>query len=665
MKIRWKPRGRTSRGFFDSLGKAKEVKKVKEDPPLEKPHSDGSSPCFATLVSVSPEAPPPTGVKRQSVVISLGDGIGGLAASIKKANITHITRYIAVEKNGTLRRIASHAHPPTKDFCGIDHSLTDIFDIDEDFIESFPEGSLVLVSGSGDYNDFMPPHPLNEGNDHIVPSNAQHKEDAYIIDPRPGLQGQSGQTVLQIIRIWKWVLKHHPNTALLNESVIFKYMPSDWNFVNANLGEPLIISSQDYSTTKHIRAYWHNSKTLRQVPNAWVKEGMSPINPDLCMDYGRTIIRYEAESRFCVGPLSADWEGDPENPVCTARTRIMVLDASLSGKQVEIRPIEAERLMGFPENSTNAPGVTAKERLKALANSWDINVTSALIKSILISSDQRTRINLLVPKNLTNDDLTRYEIAKAFFTSADEVKWLILCEVTDEELGKMAAIYTKFPNGLPEWYASIVEGSAIDSGAEKHMCSSAVITDMCMGSSAVITDADDRAQDTQGNHVDVDIDDVESFPGATAYLISMGRLIRAKWDFRLNNQKLEATIPSGRQVNLKLNSQEVLMMPHETHTEKEASPLTGASTPMNTINSDIEEPKPESNLTGTGYISVPSMFRKKIAELYKPSPMFFEAFSDWPDGPSWRSRHKVTLPAGYSYDPETGRPVRDNQYYID
>jgi hypothetical protein len=186
-----------------------------------------------------------------------------------------------------------------------------------------------------------------------------------------------------------------------------------------------------------------------------------------------------------------------------------------------------------------------------------------------------------------------------------------------------------------------------------------------MCSSAVITDADDRAQDTQGNHVDVDIDDVESFPGATAYLISMGRLIRAKWDFRLNNQKLEATIPSGRQVNLKLNSQEVRMMPHETRTEKEASPLTGASTPMNTINSDIEEPKPESNLTGTGYISVPSMFRKKIAELYKPSPMFFEAFSDWPVGPSWRSRHNVALPAGYSYDPETGRPFLDIQCYID
>ena len=139
----------------------------------------------------------------------------------------------------------------------------------------------------------------------------------------------------------------------------------------------------------------------------------------------------------------------------------------------------------------------------------------------------------------------------------------------------------------------------------------------------------------------------------------MGKLIRAGWDFRLNNQNLEATIPSGHQVKLNLNSQDVLMMPHETRTGEDAFPLTGAPTSMNTIDPDTEEPKPESNLTGTGYTTVSSMLSKKMAEYHRPSPMFFEAFRNWPAGPSWRARHKE------SYNPKTGRHVLDEKYVID
>ena len=582
-----------------------------DDNLLLQPPTDGSVSCFATSAPAPPEiTPQPVGMGHQSVVLSLCDGIGGLAASIKKAGIRNITRYIAVEKDEIAKRIANHAHPRTEDFCGIDHAIDDIFDIDEDFIASLPKGSLILVGGGGECKDFSKLRLLRDnrgkGKFRMVFDTTKDGGDARGTDPRPGLQGKSGRTVLQIIRIWQWCIKHHPNAALLKENVVFNDMPCDWDFVNTNLGEPLIINSQDYSTTKRNRAYWHNSELLRREPYAWVEEGMSPINPDSCMDRGRTIIRYQANGQDCVRPLSASWKGDPANPECASQRKNMVTDEKFPGEYFEIRPIEAERLMGFPEDCTDAPDVTAKDRLKALGNSWDINITAPLVKTILTSSDRITQMNLMVPKVLTEDDIQQYEVAKAFFTSDEAARSHVLSKVTHEQLCKMTALYTQFPNGLPIniGYADGSKGSVIDSGAGRHVCKAAVVTNADEtvrlrgfdGSTAWTSGKGylpAKVQNRMGDYIDVDINDVENFPGAAAELLSMGKLIRAGWEFRLSNQNLEAIIPGGHKVQLNMNSEDVLMMPHKIRTGKDALPLTGAPTSMNFIDPNPVELKPE------------------------------------------------------------------------
>ena len=572
---------------------------------------DGGIPCYAASIPVPTEDRLlSTGMGHQSVVLSLCDGIGGLAASLKKAGITNVTRYIAVENDETARKIAKHAHPRTEDFCGIDHdTIHDIFDIDEAWIAAFPKGSLILVSGGGECKDFSRLRLLRrttgKGKYRIVYKDTKPGEDDRDTDPRPGLRGPSGRTVLQIIKIWQWAIKHHPNAALLKENVVFNDMACDWQFVNANLGEPLTINSQDWSTTKRNRAYWHNCEALRSEPLAWVEEGMRPIDPDSCMDKGRTIVKYSANGRDCVRPLSASWTGDPANPVCATQKKNLVVDEKSPGEYFDIRPIEAERLMGFPEDSTDAPGVTAKDRLKALGNSWDINVTAPLIKKILTTTDRVTQMSMMVPKVLTEGDRMQYESAKLFFTSTAEVKANLLKRVTDEQLCKMTALYSRYPNGLPVMMG--YAGSCVDSGAGRHVCQNTVVTNADetvrlkgFDSSTAWTSGKGylpaRVKDHNGNHIDVDVVDVENFPNAAAELLSMGKLIRAGWEFRLNAQDLQATIPGGHRVQLELNNENVLMIPHTLRQGRDSHPLTAPAVPVNFLTGDFEsiydEPSP-------------------------------------------------------------------------
>ena len=151
----------------------------------------------------------------------------------------------------------------------------------------------------------------------------------------------------------------------------------------------------------------------------------------------------------------------------------------------------------------------------------------------------------------------------------------------------MTALYTQFPNGLPIniGYTDGSKGSVIDSGAGRHVCKAAVITNADEtvrlrgfdGSTAWTSGKGylpAKVQNRLGDYIDVDINDVENFPGAAAELLSMGKLIRAGWEFRLSNQNLEAVIPGGHKVQLNMNNEDVLMMhaTQDTHWKGRTSP---------------------------------------------------------------------------------------------
>ena len=206
-----------------------------------------------------------------------------------------------MEKNPT-HRVANENTP------GFTHGLNgkhDVFKITEKDIKDIP--NLVLIGAGPMCNDFSMLRLLPDRADYNGPPRQKG-------DPRPGLKGKYGKTMLQTIQIIKWALKHHPGVKFFVENVDFSKMKPDWTTVNSDLGEPLMVDHELYSTTKRRRAYWTNI----DIPPDWDK-GASPIDPDTCLDKGRKVQRYAtAKGTLHTRPLGASWGGRDDAPTNTS-----------------------------------------------------------------------------------------------------------------------------------------------------------------------------------------------------------------------------------------------------------------------------------------------------------------------------------------------------------
>ena len=98
---------------------------------------------------------------QENIILSLCDGMGCLALSLKEALPSYrISKYIAIEKDAVKRRVADAANPRTKTFPGIEHGLNhhhDIYDITEDDIKAIPKDQLRLIGAGPECNDFSKP----------------------------------------------------------------------------------------------------------------------------------------------------------------------------------------------------------------------------------------------------------------------------------------------------------------------------------------------------------------------------------------------------------------------------------------------------------------------------------------------------------------------------
>ena len=162
-------------------------------------------------------------------------------------------------------------------------------------------------------------------------------------DPRPGLDGKYGMSFRVNIKIWGWVQKHHPECRFFIENFVFDVMKEDWDEV-------------------------------------W-REGLTPRNPDTCMDPGRTVLTYPAFGKDCVSPLGESWSDGPEDPVANTGQPLLVNDQA-GDETHHVRPHEADQLMGIDAGTTAGPGITANHQLQAIGGGWDINVTSVLLKHL-------------------------------------------------------------------------------------------------------------------------------------------------------------------------------------------------------------------------------------------------------------------------------------------
>ena len=161
----------------------------------------------------------------EAIVLSLQDGMGGLALSLKDewADLGY-TRYIAVEKNRDAHAVCDAANPATASFPGVEHGFNghhDIFKLKEKDFADLPRNSLKLIGGAPMCNDFTKLRLLPDRPDYRGPPRDPNQ------DPRPGLNGKYGKTFRQTITIIGWALKYHPDCKYFVENVDFTDMAKD------------------------------------------------------------------------------------------------------------------------------------------------------------------------------------------------------------------------------------------------------------------------------------------------------------------------------------------------------------------------------------------------------------------------------------------------------
>ena len=531
---------------------------------------------------------------QENIILSLCDGMGCLALSLKEALPSYrVSKYIAIEKDAVKRRVADAANPRTKTFPGIEHGLNhhhDIFDITEDDIKAIPKDQLRLIGAGLECNDFSKLRLLPDRPDYDGPRNPKGK------DPRKGLNGRHGKTFRAVIKIIGYAMKHHPNVKYFVENVEFSDMNQDWAEVCDALGRPTIVNSEDYSYTRRKRAYWTNI-----VIDPSILQGGEHKDPNSAMDPGRRVQKHPSSKGYYCRPIGASWKGDPDKPVANTNAPVLVFDENFDEPQ-HLRVNEAERLMGMTTDTTQGQGISNLDRMKSIGGGWDINVTSRLLKCF--GQDTRdlffaaeTYIDKL-SKDITNEQLHQCSTIYAIRESSPDDFNSLVSESTRKygvdygvKLIAMAEYYSRSINSaLPD------ETFIVDSGAGCHVDPDTIVTDpdnktRLTGFLGEATWTKGRGHiplsiydDLTGHTVDIDITNADNVTTSRASLLSMGKLINDGWHFDLSQGSVYAYTPTGIRVTLNLGSDNVLRMPRNLRTGKDAEPL-----PINTVRQSTKE----------------------------------------------------------------------------
>ena len=273
-----------------------------------------------------------------------------------------ITRFLAVECDETKKTICDNLNDGNRGGIIADHTwASNAYDITYQKIKGLGGGSVKTPSAGPPYKDHS---KLRD-----IPRNSDNSTQRYPPSARPGFNGKHGTVFLQVLLIMMWVLNLNPACEVFVECTDFRDMPGDWARVCSVLGGAIVVNADICSNTRRRRAYWVINMEL---PDGFGTE-WTPLNPDDCMDTGRSIIKYLAWGKECVYPLGASWHGSPDSPVADTERPILVRDIAHKLPQ-QLRVHDAELLMGHVKGSTAGNGVSVKQRLQGLGDGWDMNV---------------------------------------------------------------------------------------------------------------------------------------------------------------------------------------------------------------------------------------------------------------------------------------------------
>ena len=259
------------------------------------------------------------------------------------------------------------------------------------------------------------------------------------------------------------------------------------------------------------------------------------------MDPSRTVEPYHVDGKIKVRTIGTSWRGDPHNPEANTAVPVIVHDEEFQKAQ-QLRPSEAERLMGLPLNCNSGCGVTAEDRLRAVGDGWDLNVTSMLFR--FCQTAVGTPMSAHQAAGLTGS-------RGGSRTASDEKALLSTLldyqsQSGDQGLTSLIALFSrkqqhqmlKLIESNHDLSSCMYAGSVLDSGSSRHLPPNIHILDN--ESLVLLTGFDQSQSSTSGNgylpirahdehsnrSVQLDIEDAHQIDGVAQPIMSMGKLLR-------------------------------------------------------------------------------------------------------------------------------------------
>jgi len=528
------------------------------------------------------------------IVINLCDGMGASSLAMKKASegtdMTSI-RVIGVEIDETARKVAQNANSPTLTFPGIDHEWhVDVFDITKEDIASLGANAVGLTTWGAPCQD----HSKNRL---IAGKDANGKPYHFKRDPRKGMDGERGKVMRQCLLVQSWIDELNPDSEHFIENHDFSDMEADWKEFTDQMGLPYVVNAEHHSATKRVRAYWTNIN----VHDENFDQTTPPVDADACMDKGRRVVRYQAYGKDCVRSIGASWKGDVDNPEAWTNVPVMVEDDAHEQHQ-HIRPHEAEKLMGMPAGCTNGQGVTAKDRLTCIGNSWDINVAAMFLKHSKVVTECRGTAPSEAPQPFittaglsAKDAQLQTTLVVMHQSMQTEAFAEVLCSYDAES-------QNHFLDLVGKWYAlnvSINKGSVLDSGSSRHLDPRVHVVDP--DNVQYLTGFEGSVAWTQGmgylplqlhdentgESFPMDMDGVDKLEEVVSPVLSMGKLLRLGWTFTFGDfgREMYAVTPSGaHKIRCELGTDDVIRIPHEMRTGSDTAKLPASSPGVLAVN---------------------------------------------------------------------------------
>ena len=171
-----------------------------------------------------------------------------------------------------------------------------------------------------------------------------------------------------------------------------------------------------------------------------------------------------AYGQQCVRPIGKSWKGDPDNPVANTAKPVLVND-ELFDKPQQLLPEEAEALMGMRVGCTAAEGITAADRLRAIDDGWDVNVTTMLLSQ----SRLVTEITPKLRADRAAEQCTKLLMVEAHEALGSEGMASFLLELPAEDL--------QFYLMLLMQDSACYEDNVLDLGSARHLHNSATVLD--------------------------------------------------------------------------------------------------------------------------------------------------------------------------------------------